>query len=132
MLLIAAVIFHSWRQANRHYCFEWREQSEASNCLYDLVMMHPKNPAIHTWIGGVYLGYYRVIDKSIAKLSPSGIDEEKLKSCTPADIKKIAQFDYIIVSSPTTLDCMNRNNISFQIIKEYKYTPDKLIKLNSP
>ncbi len=132
MILVAMILFHFWDQANKHYCFDWREQSEASKCLHDLTLMHPRHPAIHTLMGGVYLGYYRIIDKNIEKLSVTGFDELKFKSCAPDEIRRILQFDYIIVSSfLLTLDCLNRSKISFEIIKEYVHTSDKLIKINA-
>jgi hypothetical protein len=124
------IVVHFFRQININYCFEWREQAESRKCLEDLSALHPKRAAIHKWIGGVYVNYYRIIDTSLAKINPDGINEEELRSCKPGEIRKLAAYDYIIISQSSTLDCMRANGIRYTIINNYRYTNDRLVRID--
>jgi len=47
------------------------------------------------------------------------LSESKLADCTSEKWATINDFDYIIVSFDTTINCLNQNNIKYEIVRQY-------------
>ncbi len=124
----AALIFHFAEQANIHYSFEWRVQSESREGLIDLYKLHAKRPAIHSWINSVYLNYYRLADEHIANLFPAVIKENDLTKTNPGNLKDILLYDYIIITSREAT-YLKKAKMNFIILKSYPFTETVLLKL---
>lgn len=128
--LCLAVMIHFIFQFNLNYSFDWRAQAEGMNCIDDLYHIHPTHPAIHKWIAGVFLNYYKVVDKDLVTLSPKIINEDTLKQSSVPYLRSFRKFDYIIVSHPRTLDMLKEAGVPFTIIKKYEFTSDMLVRMD--
>jgi hypothetical protein len=123
------ILFFFVEQANLHYCFEWRFQSEAQNQLKDLVKLGAKNAAINNF--GVFTHYYRLVDTNFAKLHISKFHDDRfIDQCDSMELKKLEQYDYIVIYWPEAYENIKKSNLKITLLKEYKYTPEKLVKVN--
>ncbi|HVB04046.1 MAG TPA: hypothetical protein VNE41_10060, partial [Chitinophagaceae bacterium] len=130
VLIIICAVTHFFSSANLHYCFEYKAQGESYHCLEDLYHMHPQHPAIHKWLAGVFINYYKLTDKKMGRLTPFVINEDEIKNGDTSQLNDLRKCDYIIISYPTTLTCMEKQGISFNVLKKYPLTNDELIKIN--
>lgn len=120
------VVVHFFKQADIHYCFEWRANAESRNGLQDLYRLQAKHPAANIPFG-VYRYYYSLVDSNLAKLQLSF--HRELDDCNDKELKKPLPFDYII-ALPYILNCLDKAGINYTVIRDYPLSSEKLIKLN--
>jgi hypothetical protein len=122
------IITHFFLQFDPRYCYEYRNQAEAKECFKDLVAVHPVKPAIHKYLFGVFMNYYRITDTEFAKLQPAYFDEGNQNRLGSAS-SSLRNFDYVLLVNPKTLKNLQHIHTRYRMLKKYTLTGDMLIHI---
>ena len=110
---------HLFAQFNPHIVYEWRDASHSKQIINDLHELKAKNAGLNKYVLGVFSNYYQITDKRFFDLKYQHLPEKKLANCTTKEWDAVSNLDYIIVSFDETIDCLQRRNVQYEIIKQY-------------
>jgi len=115
----AILAIHLYTQFNPNIAYEWRDASYSKRITNDLHELKAKNVGLNKYVIGVFSNYYKITDERFEDLQYQHLPEKKLKDCEEKEWGKLSNLDYIIVSFDETIDCLQRRNIGYEIVRQY-------------
>lgn len=85
--------------------------------LYELQPNHV-GLGVHFYV--IFRNYYRYTEPGYDQIQYSMLRDKHLTNCTgEKSWDKLADYDYITISDPKAVDCMQQRNINFEVVQTY-------------